>query len=134
MKMMRFAVAASMVIGIGYGVAMAQENEFSVSDPQLEGDLLILDVMSPQAGWAVIHTVTDEGKVGNHVGHAAIEQGENALVGITLDQAFEEDEFIVMLHEDAGAAGTFEFGPDDKTDAPVMAEGKPVTAAINVAQ
>lgn len=135
MKTLGLAFLSAAALGLACGAASAQSEEFSASNAQLAGQELTVDVTSPQAGWAVIHKVAEDGKAGAHIGHAAIEAGDNPGVAITLDQPVEGEQLIVMLHEDAGTAGTFEFGADDKTDAPVMADdGQPVEATVDVAQ
>ena len=134
MKTISVAIVSAAAVGLTCGAALAQSGEFSASNAQLDAEQLTLDVTSPQAGWAVVHKVNEEGKAGDHIGHAAVESGDNTGVQITLDQPVEGDQLMVMLHEDAGAEGTFELGPDDKTDAPVMQDGEPVSATIDVEQ
>lgn len=133
MKTVRLAMLSAVALGLAMGVAAAQD-AFSASNAKLDGEQLTLDITSPQAGWAVIHKIDDEGKAGDHIGHAAIKAGENKGVQITLDQPVEGDQLIVMLHDDAGKKGEFEFGADSKVDAPVMEDGKPVTDEIDVSE
>ncbi len=132
MKTIKFALASVAALGLAYGTALAQGSDFSASNPKLDGNELTVDVNSPQAGWAVIHTVTDDGKPGDHIGYAEIKQGENDAVQFDLDKAVTGKKLIVMLHEDAGKKGTFEFGPESKADMPVTKDGKPVMETISV--
>jgi hypothetical protein len=134
MKTTGLAILSVAALGLAGGVALAQNEEFAASNATLEDGQLTMDLVAPEAGWAVVHTVDDQGKAGAHIGHAAVEAGENAALAIPLDQPVEGDQLMVMLHEDAGAAGTFEFSGDDKTDAPVMKDGAPVSATVDVGQ
>lgn len=126
----RLALAASIVVAGFALTSTAYGITFGDSNARLDGVNLTLDVTSPESGWAVVHDVKN-GKIGRQIGHAAIHKGDNKNVYIKLSQyPVPGETLIVMLHEDTGKKGIFEFGGDSKADKPVMEKGKPVTAPI----
>jgi len=111
-------------------LAPAAQAAITASDAQLKGNTLTLNIESPESGWAVIHKVSN-GNPGAHIGHAMVKQGDNENVEIKLTEPVKEGEhLIVMLHEDKGKKGAFEFGPQSKADVPAMQNGEMVTTTI----
>lgn len=81
-----------------------------------DGTVTVDSVTSDGPGWIVIH-LDDNGSPGAVIGHAAVEDGENTDVSVTLDQDITEETTLwAMLHTDAGEQGTYEF---PGADAPV---------------
>jgi hypothetical protein len=120
------ALAASLAFASGAQAAIA------ASDARIYGKRLTVNVDSPESGWAVIHVVKN-GKPGAHIGHAMVHQGENKNLQIKLKRKVKLGQpLIVMLHEDKGKPGKFEFGPVSKADAPAMQNGKVVATQITV--
>ena len=134
MKTTGLAILSLGALSLAGGATLAQSEELPASNAMLEDGQLTMDLVAPEASWAVVHTVDDQGKAGAHIGHAAVEAGENAALAIPPGQPVEGDQLMVMLHEDAGTAGTFEFSADDKTNAPIMKDGAPVSATVDVGQ
>lgn len=96
----------------------------SASDQTVsDGTVTVDSVTSDGAGWIVIH-LDDNGSPGAVIGHAAVADGENTDVSVTLDQDITEETTLwAMLHTDAGTEGTYEFPGDD---APVTQDGEVV--------
>jgi len=112
--------------------ATAAQAAITASDAHAKGKELTLNVDSPESGWAVIH-LDKNGQPGDHIGHALVRQGENKNVQIQLKRKVQPGEkLIVMLHEDKGKSGKFEFGPASKVDVPAMQNGQMVTTQITV--
>ena len=77
-----------------------------------------------QGFWVVIHA-DDNGSPGQILGKKKFEAGDRQDVSVSLDQALSQSvdgdsaKLWAMLHVDKGEKGTFEFGENDNTDAPV---------------
>jgi uncharacterized protein (DUF305 family) len=88
-------------------------------------DLMIDLVKSPEAGWLVIHAANGD-EPGEILGFMAVPAGESQNVEVKVSAI--PAKMIAMLHVDKGVAGQFEFPGDD---APLMLNGKPVTATFS---
>jgi len=120
-----------MALGASLALSTAAHAAITASDVRLNGEVLTLNVDAPESGWAVIHKVSPSGQPAAHIGHAIIHQGKNKNVAINLSEPVKKGEtLIVMLHEDKGTKGAFEFGPQSKADVPAMQNGKIVTTKI----
>lgn len=111
-------------------VAFAQVTPSVTVDDQAvqDGTVTIAQVVSDGPGWIVIHA-DQNGAPGPVVGHAAVSDGENNNVVVTIDTASATSTLYAMLHMDAGTVGTYEF---PGADAPVSAEGQPVMVSFSV--
>lgn len=111
-------------------VAFAQVTpSVTVNDQAIQdGTVTIAQVVSDGPGWIVIHA-DQNGAPGPVVGHAAVSDGENNNVVVTIDTASATSMLYAMLHTDAGTVGTYEF---PGADAPVSAEGQPVMVSFSV--
>ena len=91
------------------------------------GNVVVQSVTASQPGWLVLYTA--EGNApGGVVGHAPIAEGENTNTEI--EAGLEEDgeyRFFVLVHEDSGDMGTFEFPLADLPAKDSMAELVTVT-------
>lgn len=130
---MRFTFSAILAGGALTAMAaavQAQEAMIKVMDQKAEGSTIVVEsVTAPADGFLVVHAVQDGKPVtpGSH-GYAAVKAGENKDVRIELDAApMAGAEYVVMLHEDTGEKGKYEFaeGMTD-VDKPVTQDGKPV--------
>jgi predicted lipoprotein with Yx(FWY)xxD motif len=72
------------------------------------GSLTVTEVVSPGAGWIVIHSQAD-GKPGSVIGYAPVKDGVNSDVSIKIDAPKATATLYAMLHFDVGKVGTFEF-------------------------
>lgn len=108
--------------------AAAAQSEVMIQAPAMAmvmgGDVVIDLVKSPEAGWLVIHAGDGE-QTGDVIGYTAVPAGEsrNVVVKVSAVPA----KMVAMLHADKGTTGKYEFPGDD---APLMVNGKPVTAAF----
>jgi hypothetical protein len=135
---LRSAVLLAGILGLSSGLALAQTDTIinagdeSTVDTST-GTLTVKSVNAPKDGFLVVHVVTD-GKPGAVIGHAEVKEGENSGVPVILDTTPKTgDELALMLHDDTGTAGKYEFGMDgSKEDAPTMADGKPVMVTVTV--
>jgi hypothetical protein len=89
------------------------------------GSNLVIDlVKSPEAGWLVIHAMNGD-QAGDVLGYTAVPAGESKAVKVKVSTI--PAKMMAMLHVDKGVAGRYEFPGDD---APLMIDGKPVTATF----
>jgi hypothetical protein len=111
-------------------VAFAQVTpSVTVNDQAIQDSTVtIAQVVSDGPGWIVIHADQD-GAPGPVVGHAAVSDGENNNVVVTIDTAQGTSTLYAMLHMDAGTVGTYEF---PGADGPVTVEGQVVTPSFTV--
>lgn len=92
-----------------------------VDDQMSDGKTVVIrEVISQGPAWIAIHRQNSDGSVGDAIGHAAIHDGINRNVVVTLDQSQVTAVMYAMLHNDAGTVGVYEFpGPDE----PVFVNG-----------
>lgn len=90
----------------------------SVSDQAVQNEsVTITEVDAPQKGWIVIHQSSSDGsvKVPENIGYAPVQAGKNNNVTVKLNQPVASGEKLwVMLHQDEGQVGAYEFPGADK--------------------
>ena len=138
MRMSKLALRAGLILSVS-GVVGADENSGPSMTIELQepgGDITIARVVSNVDGFVVTHEADDEGSpvAPESIGHTHIRKGTQERVGIVLDRDIESGEKIfVMLHEDTGKKGEYEFGPGQtNVDRPVMVDGKPFMKSFQV--
>jgi uncharacterized protein YgiM (DUF1202 family) len=94
----------------------------------VDGVLTVPSITSSSAGWLVVHA-DDGGTFGPVIGYAALAEGENTDVAVEIDTDAATETVHLMLHEDGGVVGTYEF---PGADAPVIVDGAPVSMAYAV--
>jgi predicted lipoprotein with Yx(FWY)xxD motif len=101
-----------------------------VSDQPLVGNTVMVDdVVSSGPGWIVIYSTDGYGQPAQPIGHAAVKDGDNPMVMVTVDPMSAQGTLFAQLHVDKGTVGTFEFpGPD----APVMLGAKMIGSAFKI--
>ena len=131
MVRMTTMAAAAVAAGALTGAAYAQDAMIDVSGAMAGGrTITVPSVMATADGYLVVHPMQD-GKVGAPIGHAMVKAGENKNVKVTLDSPMTAGQtYTLMLHQDTGAMGKYEFGMVEKTDMPVMMGDKPVMATF----
>src|SRR6185369_6884554 len=93
----------------------------------------VKSVLSQGPGFLVIHQ-DNGGKAGGVAGYAAVSDGLNTDVTVTLDQGDFTPVLWPMLHVDDNTVGTYEFGTVQGADAPVKdTSNNVITFAINAA-
>lgn len=101
----------------------------TVQDQQLRtGVVTIEQVDAAQQGWIVVHR-QENNQPGAVIGHAAVSEGENRNVGVSVDQNMATDTLYAMLHADLGQGGVYEF---PGADSPVQIDGQTVVQPFNV--
>lgn len=113
--------------------------ELSVSDQTISQNMIWVSMANvPANGFIVVHK--DNGNGGPVVPDIVsmpkfIEMGDNMDVLVSLDAttAFEDGETLwVMLHEDTGAPGVYEFDGSNGIDGPFMANSSVVMSPIEI--
>ena len=101
----------------------------TVSDQAVKDDTVtISQVVSEGPGWIVIHKEQGGGP-GPVVGYAAVRNGTNTKVVVTIDSYTATPKLFAMLHTDEGVVGKYEFpGPD----VPVVVDDKMVSPPFKV--
>jgi hypothetical protein len=109
--------------------SVAHSQTLKAENAQLQDKFLVIkSVETPAAGWLVVHR-SSGGEPGDIIGSMTVVSGSNSEVEIPLMTALEPGgAIILMLHEDSGAAGTF----DAAEDKPILEGGKPVMAEVKV--
>ncbi|MEP0546506.1 MAG: DUF305 domain-containing protein [Rhodothermales bacterium] len=107
----------------------------TVAEPALRGNVVILDeVKVASDAWVVIHP--DAGgrpDVGTMLGRSFVMHGTTARVPVALDVAVEPGATLfATLHDDTGEIGAFEFVGAGSVDAPLVANGIPVSQSFVV--
>lgn len=98
-----------------------------VDQPVAEDGLVtfaVLEVIEPT--WVAIHTDV-KGEIGPVIGSRLFEAGTYENAAVTIDWRRATPRLHVVMHEDQGEAGVFEF-PDD--DLPFLMRGEPVVASF----
>ena len=117
---------ALLVSNVAAVLAQTATPSVTVADQAIvDGTVNVGEVVSSGAGWIVIHTQAD-GKPGPVIGHAAVVDGKNSSITVTIETTKATEMLYAMLHTDAGTVGTYEF---PGADAPVMVDGQMVTPA-----
>ena len=127
-KLYGLGLAVLMLLALSSLVyAQAMTPSVTVSDQPITNDTVtIAKVVNNGPGWIAIHA-DNNGAPGPVLGHAAVKDGENDNVVVTLAAAGRTPTLYAMLHTDAGVVGTYEFpGPD----VPVTVNGAVVTPAF----
>jgi hypothetical protein len=110
----------------------AQGPSVTVSDQTANpaNEVVVDEAVSDGAGWIVIHEQNAAGdEIAGVIGHAALSDGTNTDVTVTLDRDVEDGETLyAMLHTDDPADGnyTFDGQADQPEDPPVESEGEVV--------
>ncbi|WP_179299746.1 DUF305 domain-containing protein [Rubrivirga marina] len=98
----------------------------------LVGDVLVVDsVKVVSDAWLVVHPAGEGGRpdVSQIVGRAFVQHGVSEDVPVELSGAEAGVPLVVMLHDDTGAIGRFEFGSGE-ADGPLLRDGAPVLATV----
>jgi hypothetical protein len=127
-------------LAVGAGCASEREPaspSLVVASPQPAGGVVtIADASMSGPGVVVIYATDAEGKplVPGSIGATPIPSGHSRNLAVALTEPVQPgDRLIAMLHVDSGQAGVYEFGPASiAEDKPVMYQGRPVTAVIEL--
>lgn len=81
---------------------------FILDQPVVNGEIVVERVVSDGPGWIVIH-YDDNGEPGLIIGFAPLVDGVNEEVHVPLVETAVTDPLYIMLHQDTGTLGEFEF-------------------------
>lgn len=127
--MKRILIATTALFALGTS-AYAADSITTTGLTASADTVTIPDVKAGQKGYVAIHAVVD-GKVQapQSIGHAMVEEGDNASVVVTIDEPLQGGmSYVAMLHAETNDNATYDFGPGSTdVDTPVMADGKAVT-------
>lgn len=106
-----------------------------LEDQQTTGrSLLVAAVSVARPAWIVVHAIKSQsGDIESRIlGHLPVGPGKSTGVDVPLDAPVEAGQvLLVLLHEDNGIAGTFEFSADNGfVDDLLLIEGAPVGAFV----
>jgi hypothetical protein len=137
MRKFSFVMVLMLVLSPVGGAALAQDDmmtpSVTVTDQvSTDGTVTVENVVSPGAGFIVIHADNGEGAPGPVVGFRALTPGQNNNVIVPVDTINVTPTLFAMLHEDTGEVGEYEFGAVEGADSPVTVDGAPVTPAFTV--
>jgi hypothetical protein len=126
MKLIAAATVSALI-----STAFAQDAMIDISGAMAGRQTITVPaVTAPADGYIVVHAM-QEGQVGAPIGHATVKAGENKNVQVQLDTPVTAGQtYTLMLHQDTGEMGKFEFGMVEEADMPVMMDEKPVTASF----
>ena len=100
--------------------------------------VVISNIESPESGWVVIHrsNASNNGpQVPEIIGKTMVDPGTNTDVTIQLEEGVANEETLwVMLHEDTGEIGTYEFDGENGLDLPVVFEEEIVMSSFMISQ
>lgn len=131
------ASLAAAILTLSSSLALAATDMIKIGEaPTVDvstGTLTVKSVNAPEDGFLVVHVMTD-GKPGAVIGHAVVKKGENTGIPIILDTTPKAgDQLGLMLHNDTGAKGRYEFGIDGSAeDGPMTADGEVVMSTVAV--
>ena len=104
------------------------------SGAERRGDVLVVDSVKVESdSWLVVHPEAAGGgpDAGRALGRSFVMHGTSERVPVTLDQAPGGTVYL-MLHDDSGEVGRFEFGGAGTPDQPHTRGGAPVVQALAV--
>lgn len=107
----------------------------TLNDDAVVGDVVLLaQTQTNSDAWAVVHPATSDGSpdASRALGRAFLLHGVNENVPIGLSGATSSETLFVMLHDDTGEIGVFEFSSSGTLDAPLEQSGSPVVAPFTI--
>jgi hypothetical protein len=109
---------------------------FELAAEPLQGDVVMLEkVAVPSDAWVVAHPAAPGGgpDASRILGRSFLLHGETERVPVALDaQVASGATVFLMLHDDTGEIGRFEFGGAGTPDQPLMQGGSPVVQSFAV--
>ncbi len=95
------------------------------------GTVTVEKAVSTGPGWISIRVQAD-GAPGNIIGYAAVKDGENSNIAVTIDAAKATTMLYAVLHKDKGIEGKFEFPGADSVVTVGDVVGEVVAPAFKV--
>jgi uncharacterized protein (DUF1684 family) len=137
MKLLPLPLAVVLSAMASLALAADADKPSIETSPQPAGTTISIDSVNiPDGGFVVIHASDEEGDpiAPESIGHVAVEPGTHENVSVELDEEVASgDKVFVMLHEDTGEEGTYEFGADNTdVDLPTVYDGKAVVVPMEI--
>jgi hypothetical protein len=108
----------------------------SATDQPAGASVTVASVTMPTTGFVTIHGTDANGAmiVPDSIGHVAVPAGTSENVVVPLDAPATAGSVVhVMLHEDTGQPGIYEFKTGStEVDLPVVVDGAPVMSAVTL--
>lgn len=106
-----------------------------ISEQWTNGESLkVIQVTVPEAAWVVVHAVARKGDEieSRIIGRIAVAKGTRSDIEVPLTEPVNAGQvLLVLLHEDKGVPGKFEFDADnDFIDDLILVKGAPVGAIV----
>jgi hypothetical protein len=131
MKQLKVILLVALLVFAVSLVAAHDAPTVEVSDQvSLNGWVTVSHVTSDGPGFIVIHKDNGEGSFGPVIGYRWVNDGESNNVNVKIDLAEATSTLYAMLHADTGEVGVYEFGTVEGADAPVVADGAPISPAF----
>ncbi|MGF1626115.1 MAG: hypothetical protein ACFCVH_14630 [Alphaproteobacteria bacterium] len=115
---------------------MAAMSMVSASDQAATDSIVVASVTMESAGFVTIHASNPDGSMiaPDSIGHVAVPAGTSENVVVPLDTPVAAGDVVhVMLHEDTGEIGVYEFRAGaTEFDLPVMMDGQMVMTPITI--
>ena len=103
---------------------------YSIDQDVVDGNVTVVRVISDGPGWIVVEA-DDNGAPGEVLGQLAVPNGISANLAVPANVPAGTTVLHVMLHQDLGAEGVFEW---PGVDEPAMQNGDMVMSTINVGE
>jgi predicted lipoprotein with Yx(FWY)xxD motif len=101
------------------------------NQPIINGQIIIPEVVAPQAAWLVVHKINGDGSVGPMAGYVHVQAGDSKNIAVPLDTNLTSSTMSAMLHNDVAKAKSPQFpGPDE----PMMANGQMLNPTFQITQ
>jgi hypothetical protein len=128
------AALAALTVLPGLTIAAEAQDAGIVADfqPVVDGALTIAEVAAPDGGFLVVWLPKDNKPFrGRVIAAVPVEAGVHADLKVPLDEEVGPDQTLgIVLHQDTGEAGKFEFELGKEVDLPVMNGRRPVMEVI----
>lgn len=114
-KKILLSLGAVVIIGVAlfFTLKSSVVPLINVNDQSINsGQVLVSEVTAIAPSWLVIQTETN-GVPGPVIGYTKISKGENKNVSVTIDVSKSTPKLFVMIHEDSGEKGKFDFPSND---------------------
>jgi hypothetical protein len=114
--------------------AMSQTQMTIEASDQLtmDGTVMVSRVVTPGAGFVVIHADGTNNSLGEAIGFAPVGGGENSDLQIPIDMSKATPVLHAVVHTDDHEIGKYEFGTVKGADEPAMVNGKTVESALHI--
>lgn len=133
-KTVSIAAIAGMIGGVAFA-AGDMTNMIQTDGVKIDGDTATFQtVRAAKDGYLVIHATQDGKPVAPaSIGHAAVTEGKNQDVAVSIDETFDRDaKYIAMLHVESNGNDSYDFGKGmTDVDTPAKKSGEVVAVPFS---